>query len=150
MIFSSFCKKLFHFTAKKSFSNPLLIFFASISFLFFFSYRADAAIVNGDGVPREVDGPGGPHIVTSLGSESDSDSRGLLETSSNLPTHTERKTREKKAKQQEPELPVEVSEPLPQQPPKKSNNMVKYIVVGLITILVGLGAVIGISKSKGR
>ncbi|MCR5663056.1 MAG: hypothetical protein K6G50_13170 [bacterium] len=117
---------------------------------FILTGKSDAAIVNGNGVPREVDGPNGPHIVTSLGSSEESDNNSISETSSNIPAHTERKKKEKKVNPAEPELPVDVSEPLPQQPPKKNNNMVKYLVVGILTILVGLGAVIGISKSKGR
>ncbi len=150
MFFSPFCKKNCCGKAKKCFIRVLLAFFVSISILFVFSGKAKAAIVNGNGVPREVDGPGGPRIVTSLGSSEDSNNDGISETSSNLPAHTERKKKERKVNPAEPELPVDVSEPLPQQPPKKNNNMVKYLVVGIITILIGLGAVIGISKSKGR
>ena len=150
MIFSSFMKNLCFCKISKCTSKALPVFLTSFFLLFILSCKSDAAIVNGEGVPREVDGPGGPHIVTSLGSSEDSDSGSISETSSNLPSHTERKKKERKANPAEPELPVDVSEPLPQQPPQKSNNMVKYIVVGLVTILVGLGAVIGISKSKGR
>lgn len=115
-----------------------------------------AAVVEGDGIEREVDSPTGIKKVDSIEEANEvmqvDPSRSV--SGNNRPNSAASRPDANKSQQPQvvntDELPSEplITDDIPMETPKESGGMLKYIIVGLIVAGLGIGAVLYAARSQ--
>ncbi|MGI5843493.1 MAG: hypothetical protein ACOX9B_04860 [Candidatus Xenobium sp.] len=120
----------------------------AVTLLLTFCIAAQAAVVEGGDVEREVDTPAGVQIQKNLGE--DSSEPETFPTSTGATTHAPPQPTSTSL-QQEPETPTETGVQVP--PPEKPTTrggVLGYVVVGLIVVALGTFIVLMVARSRGR
>ncbi|NMA26228.1 MAG: hypothetical protein GX934_00495 [Burkholderiales bacterium] len=120
----------------------------AVTLLLAFCIAAQAAVVEGGDVEREVDTPAGIQIQKHLGEESSEPE--ILPTSTGPTTHAPPQPTPTSF-QQEPETPTETGAQVPSpETPAAKGGILGYVVVGLLVVALGTFIVLMVARSRGK
>lgn len=125
----------------------------TIAFVLAMSHISIAAVVNGEGIDRDIDAPRGPKTVQSL-EESEREINNFSTSPATANTSSTAAQQQEQQRQRSINAGNEIAYPEPTTEGEEyttkteDKGIGKFIAVGVIVVIIGLGILFGISRSQ--